>query len=324
MFRRNRPPRLAPLVVVAVLGCAVTPSVAVSQIPGGSPANSERWREEFKAAILGQVRPVIESWQSAWHGKEGTSIESHYAEDGVLAPPGGAMIGGRDDIADFARSARRRVAGLDASMLDFDAADGLAYLSGTWNGVASDGSAGGSGRLVTMLVKTDGTWLIRSQLFAADSLSAPLLTPSAHPGRLPPLVQRVASDSATLKPGLGGKARRTSSYHDLLTVLASLRRDWTRHDAKAVRKLMTDDATLQPPGWESASGSSTPKDLGHLLREYGSLNTAEQDFEYGGTLAYLSGRYYVEQASGPARSGNYIAVFRNLGSGWLIRALLFL
>lgn len=324
MFRRSGLPRLAPLAVIAGLVCTLAPTATVAQIPGGTSTNSERWREEFRAAVLAQVRPAMESWQSAWRGQEGTSIESRYAPDGVLGPPGGAMIGGRDEIAGFARSARRSVAGLNASMLDFDAADGLAYLSGTWSAVASDGSAGASGRLVTMLVKADETWLIRSQLFAADSLSGPLLTPPAHPGRLPPLAQRVALDSATLRPGLGGTARRTSSYHELLSLLASLRRDWTRHDAKALRKLMTDDATLQPPGWESTSGSLTPKDLAHVLREYGSLNTAEQDFEYGGTLAYLSGRYYVAQATGAARSGNYIAVFRNLGSGWLIRALLFL
>jgi hypothetical protein len=72
------------------------------------------------------------------------------------------------------------------------------------------------------------------------------------------------------------------------------------------------------------SGRVTPADLGNMLSEYGGLATAELDFEYGGALAYLSGRYFVERTSGTPQSGSHMAVFQNLGSGWRIRALLFL
>lgn len=315
---------IATLGVLAGLVCALTPSVALAQIPGGSASNSDRWRASFRAAVLSQVRPVMESWQRAWTGQEGASIDEHYSLDAVLAPPGGTLIGGRDQIAEFAKSARGRVAALNASMLDFDASDGLAYLSGTWDAVPADGGVGASGRIVTMLLKSEGTWLIRSQLFAADSLSAPLLPPRVQSGPLPALAQRVASNAGTLNKDYVPRQRRNDAYHELLTMLASVRRAWGEDDVGAIRKLLSDDALIQLPGSDSMSGRVTPADLGNVLGEYGTLNTAELDFEYGGALAYLSGRYFVERTSGTPQSGSYMAVFRNIGSGWTIRALLFL
>lgn len=305
---------------------ALLPVGLAGQIPGGRPTDLDLERARFRATVLGEVQPLMDSWRSAWGGQGSASVESHYAGDAVLATPGGTMIGGRAGIGEFAGAARSVVGTWSSSMLDFAAGDGLAYVYGTWRAGPTTGDAGASGRLVTVLVKVGERWMIRSQVFAADTLGADLLPVVERPEPLPGLSERVTPDpesEAVASRRILSTRRRESVYHELLAALASLRRSWTDDDARAVRELMGDDAWLQAPGRIGSAGPVGGQDLEGMLPDYGGLNTVELDFDVGGTLAYLSGRYYVEGTSGPARSGTYIATFRNLGSGWLIRSLVF-
>lgn len=314
---------------VPVLGALHSTGLS-AQMPGGRSIDFDQERATFRAAILDQVRPVMDSWQGAWRGDAGPSVESFYTPDAVVAVPG-CTVGGNRTIADFARGARRNVAGLSPSMLDFDASDDLAYVYGAWSGTPASGRLGAQGRLVTILRRSGEGWRIRSQLFVADSMSGGVFPEVEQTEPLPSLERRVAVGPRAAEPVSrerrerpdAGTSRRISAYRDLMSTMASLRSAWGADDADQVSSLMREDAWVQLPGAVNWAGRVTAADLGKVLPRFGTLNTAELDFDYGDTLAYMSGRYYVERESGPAESGAYVAVFQNLGSGWLIRSLVF-
>jgi ketosteroid isomerase-like protein len=290
----------------------------------------DRERATFRASILKQIRPLMDSWQGAWRGDVGPSIESFYAADAVVAVEDSMMCGSQT-LADFAHAARRSVAGLAPSMLDFDASEQLAYVYGAWDATSAGGGERASGRVVTILRKSDGGWVIRAQIFSPDSTAAEFFRAVDQKEPLPSLERRVAVGSRAVVPTKRGdherqdakSVKRIAAYRDLMSTLASLRNAWSNDDAEAVEALMRKDAWVQLPGVTDWAGHMSSTDLGKILSDFGVLHTAELDFDYGDTLAYLSGRYYVEQSSGPPRSGSYVAVFQNLGSGWLIRSLVF-
>lgn len=325
------PGRTARLAVGAglLLG-AFLPTGLAGQMPGGRSVDFNQERATFRAAMLDKIRPVVDAWQGAWRGDAGPALESFYTPDAVIAGPGW-IIGGSGAIARFADEACRSVAGLAPSMLDFDASENLAYVYGAWSATPTAGGLGPTGRLVTILRKSGAGWKIRAQLFAADSVGEGLFPAMEQPEPLPSLERRVAVGSRAAEPAGRGKgerpnattSRRISTYRDLIVVMASLRSAWTVGDAEGVSALMSDDAWVQLPGVVSWAGRMTAEDLDKVLAGFGTLNTAELDFDYGDTLAYLAGRYYVDREAGPAASGAYAAVFQNLGSGWLIRSLTF-
>jgi ketosteroid isomerase-like protein len=273
---------------------------------------------------------MMDSWEGAWRGDAGPSLESFYAPDAVVAV-GGSLVGGSRDLTDFLRTARRGVPALAPSMLDFDASENLAYVYGAWSATPTSGGLGATGRLITVLRKTGGAWRIRSQSFAADSVGEALFPLAEREEALPSVERRVAVGSKAAEPAMPGKreradsrsTRRISVYRDLIATLASVRSAWNADDPEALTALMREDAWVQLPGVQGWAGHASAADLARVLSEYGTLNTVELDFDYGDTLAYLSGRYYVEFESEPARSGSYMAIFQNLGSGWLIRSLTF-
>jgi len=281
-----------------------------AQIPGASSVNVDREVARFRASILEQVRPVMDTWQDAWRGQGDRSIESHYAPDAVLALPDGSMIGGREEIAGFADTARSGIGALLTSLRDFEPADRMAFVYGTWDASTRSGGARETGRHATILKKMDDQWLIRSQMLGADSIDTGIFPHIAAPQPLPPLASRAESG-------------RGSPYYELAAAMALLRRAWGNDDGKTLATLLRDEAVLQLPGRQAIAGSAMLVQLTEALSDYGSLNTVELDFDRGGTLAYLSGRYYVQNMQGQPRTGTYTAVFRNLGSGWRVRALLF-
>jgi ketosteroid isomerase-like protein len=314
---------------VLILGM-ILPAGAGAQIPGGRSLNVDRERATFRATILKQIRPMMDSWQGAWRGDVGPSLESFYAPDAVVAVRD-SMMGGSETLGDFAEAARRSVAGLAPSMLDFDASERLAYVYGAWDATSARGGERAAGRVVTILRKTEGEWVIRLQVFSADSAAGDLLKPVTQEEPLPSLERRVAVGSRAVVPTKRGDGerqdartvQRISVYRDLISTLASLRAAWSRDDAEALTDLMRKDAWVQLPGVADWAGHVTSADLNRILRDFGTLHTAELDFDLGDTLAYLSGRYYAERSSGPSQSGSYVAVFQNLGSGWQVRSLVF-
>jgi ketosteroid isomerase-like protein len=330
MIAKNFPSRV---VAVAVLSGGLLPACLIAQIPGASSVDVDVEAAKFRAYVLEQVRPVMESWEDAWRGENQASIERHYATDAVLAAPDGSVLGGREQIARFIQSVPVGTRAINASMLDFEPTDRMAYVYGSWSKVQSSNAPAASGRFVTMLLNEDEQWLIRSQLFAADSLSATLLPSNANAEPLPPIAGRIAPDASasgnTDSRSVQAEQRRRateirrSAYSQLTAAFAALRRAWTNDDVKAVTGLMRDDAMLQPPGHGPFVAKEMLDELTRTLTVYGTLNTVELDFELSASLAYLSGRYYIERRVGGPRIGTYIAVFKNGGSGWLIRSLVF-
>lgn len=312
------------------LGLVSLPRGGAGQIPGGRSVDPDRERATFRATVLNQIRPVMDAWEGAWRGDVGPSIGSFYTPDAVVAI-GDSLMGGSPTLANFARSARRGVAALAPSMLDFDAAERLAYVYGAWNLTSSTGDRHGTGRMVTLLRKSGGEWRIRSQIFGVDSVAVQLLRVARQADPLPSLERRVAVGAKAVVPAQAGQRerqdartiRRIAVYRELIAALATLRSAWSTDDQEALISLLRDDAWLQLPGVQDWAGRMAPDEWQGVLSRFGSLYTVELDFDYSGTMAYLSGRYYAELSSAPARSGSYVAVFQNLGSGWLIRSLLF-
>ena len=116
----------------AALIVTFLPAALAAQIPGGRASNMSVERATFRAAMLKEIRPRMESWMDAWRGQGDATIESHYSDDAVLVLPGSAMAGSHEEIAALVQAARKNVAALNSSMLDFAAADGMAYVYGTF------------------------------------------------------------------------------------------------------------------------------------------------------------------------------------------------
>jgi len=303
------------LLLATVLTLSLPAPLDAQLIPGGKGVDTDLQAAQFMALVLGKVKPLMASWHDAWRGQGEASIESRYEPAAVLALPGGPILRGRESVAQFAQQARMVTGELTSSMLDFDAADGMAYHYGSWDARSPSSGEVESGRLVTIAHSDGEEWLIRAQLFTPDTLVAllPVLQP-ADP--LEPLT--------TERVGSGRSAGRQRAIHDqLVAMLATLRRAWAAGDAAAVGALLRDDALIQLPAGGPAMGAVAAADLARQLPDYRSLHTVELDFEQSGSIAYLLGRYYTERRAGPPRSGNYIIVFKNSGSGWLIRSLVF-
>lgn len=304
-------------VALAMLLAAVVQVPAAGQIPGAARTRADVEAARFRASVLELVRPRLEAWEDAWRS-DAREFAGFYSPAAILAVPGAMPLYGRESLTRFIESST--LVALHTSLLDFEASDRMAYVYGTWASQPGEGEVGATGRHVTVLDNLEGQWLIRSQTFTASALAgSPFpVVPQTEP--LPSLAERV--------DGLGGGRRqpaavRASTYHEIAAAFAAIRRAWSDDDAGSLSGMMREDALIQWPGRDESAGSISREDLAKALEGFGNLNTVELDFEFSGSLAYLAGRYYVERREGTPLSGNYIAMFRNPGSGWLLRLLVF-
>ena len=305
------------------------PTAGAAQIPGGRSLSFDQERATFLATMLGQVRPVVDAWEASWRGDRADPVRL-YAPDAVVAVRD-SMIGGPRSLEAFARAVREDVGAPSASMLDFDASDRLAYVYGAWSATSPQRGTTAQGRIVTVLRKDDGDWTIRSQLFSADSAAGGLYAALEQVEPLPSLERRVAVGVRAMVPvGRGDREKqdlravqRISAYHELIGIMAATRMAWSADDTEGLSALMRENAWVQLPGVADWAGHVSVEDLRRVLGDYGELHTAELDFDYGSTMAYLSGKYWAEQGAGAPLTGSYMAVFQKLGSTWLIRSLTF-
>ena len=111
------------------------------------------------------------------------------------------------------------------------------------------------------------------------------------------------------------------------SAFARFRQAWGAGDLAAARDLFTEDVVFGSPRGEVVAGRG---EVMTLLESEGSgfgspLFTVPVDFNAGGRMAFVLGRYVIERpgTSEGLISGTVMTVFRVEGSDWRIRALIF-
>jgi uncharacterized protein (TIGR02246 family) len=174
MPQRLTPVASFPLSVFA-LGCALTLGLACSNAaPGGAAAASTAAPASNSAADEAAIRTLDSAWNKAAADKNSDTFATFYATDGVLMPPGQAMVKGRDAIhAAFAGMAATPGFSLTFAPDQVTAKGDLAYEIGSYTITSNDKKGKPqptSGKYVVVWARqADGSW--------KAALDAPTTTP---------------------------------------------------------------------------------------------------------------------------------------------------
>ena len=126
-------------------------------------------RARYRSEVLEGVGQTMESWLEAWNGDDVTGLMETYAQDGVL-------ILGADAYAEpeSMRAAATRLllqAGpIEFGLEDFGVSGDMAFATTRFRYAENPGRPGSaevSGRLLWIMMKEEGNWRIRSQIFQA-------------------------------------------------------------------------------------------------------------------------------------------------------------
>lgn len=160
-------PRAAALLF---LGLAAAPGL-VAQLPG-DPLFAERrsLRGEFLAHTLGEVTPVLETWERHLDRGDAGRAGQLLTEDALWMPAEGWIARGRAEATDSLAS---RLPGLSAyglTPLDFDASSSLAYVLASvhYQLAAGPGRRTFRGLALIVLRREGANWRIRSYLERSD------------------------------------------------------------------------------------------------------------------------------------------------------------
>ena len=163
-------PRLRGVVALAVAGLltGLGPSAGHAQAPGYQQLNPNSIRAEYMAEVLDRINELLADWGSAWANDRVDELVALYAEDAVLVPPDGDPVRGHTAIRDYFTAALPRHGSIEAFMLDFDASGEMSQVFGNYmlEMRAGDGAGGERrGPMLTVYMRRNRTWLIRSQIF---------------------------------------------------------------------------------------------------------------------------------------------------------------
>jgi uncharacterized protein (TIGR02246 family) len=82
--------------------------------------------------VRGEIERIGKEFGAAFNRGDPAAIAAHYAEDGMVMPPGGQSISGRQGIEQFWRGVREMgVQALSLTTEEVDARDDLAYEVGS-------------------------------------------------------------------------------------------------------------------------------------------------------------------------------------------------
>ncbi len=117
------------------------------------------------------------------------------------------------------------------------------------------------------------------------------------------------------------------ALRDYNAMIGDWREAWVSGDPGATARFYTEDATLLPAtGGQIQGRGAIERYFSENLAPGGEIRLGVADFAASGSLAYASGRYWL-QANGADQSsavfGTYMAVLRREGRGWRIRAQMF-
>ncbi|MEM8589323.1 MAG: nuclear transport factor 2 family protein [Pseudomonadota bacterium] len=119
----------------------------------------------------GAIKAMIEAWTSALVARDWAAWEGHWAEDGVLMPPGHARIVGRAALVAFATGDLGAVTGFTFSDWTFDGQGDLAVVTNTIQvdvaGSAPDQPAPSNDQMLLVRKHADGAWRIHKVIFNA-------------------------------------------------------------------------------------------------------------------------------------------------------------
>ncbi|MEO1226705.1 MAG: nuclear transport factor 2 family protein [Pseudomonadota bacterium] len=118
------------------------------------------------------IKAMIEAWTSALVARDWPAWQGHWAEDGVLMPPGHARIAGRAALVAFATSDLGAVTGFTFSDWTFDGQDDFAVVTNTIRvdvaGSAPDQPAPSNDQMLLVRKHTDGNWRVHKVIFNAS------------------------------------------------------------------------------------------------------------------------------------------------------------
>jgi len=282
-------------------------------------------RAEFLSYLTVNVRGVMSAWGDAWQNDR-SDILYHYATGATLTVPGEATRRREEGLDGYLRSLLPVVSGLRLGMREIDGSDDFGFLFGqyTLNGVAGpDGFFRDEGHHITVLSPEGSEWRIRSQILVSASTGEPSLWRQGDPPELlPPF--RLIEPGRRVRP-LDRTRRRI--LPEVGSAFARFRQAWGAGEPGAARDLFTEDVVFGSPRGEVVTGRN---EVMTLLESEGSgfgspLFTVPVDFDAGGRMAFILGRYVIERpgTSEGLVSGSVMTVFRVEGSEWRIRALIF-
>jgi ketosteroid isomerase-like protein len=281
-------------------------------LPGATGPGADVIQLQFVGMMVGVVRKELESWGAAVRGQQPRALAEHYSDNASVVPPGAAFLKGSEALLTFSDVVTGHANDANASILDIEVSDGIAYVCGAFYFQPSRaGEPVVAGQHVTVMRRTGEDWRIRTQLFHGKADDRPFpITPAADQ---PAMLELGTTDS--------GQVPR-DAFIGAVTAIAGLRRSWQENDVRAVRRFFTNEALLLLPDDNAPSrGVALDDAIRAAMTTSTRFETVELDFTSSGRLAVLVGEVVLESRNGQRHSGHYIAVFAKDGRAWRIRSL---
>jgi len=151
----------------AVLFLMMTKAGYAQKVPGGSPTDWTREREEYTVDVLRAYNQLMTEWRNAWEHGDAKTVSSFYTDGAILFLPESEPIQGKELIGAFFEKSLPPVE-IRTGLSDFVASDRLVYALGPYWSQIRDSSGqvrAVTGTCVTILVREGKRWKIRSQIF---------------------------------------------------------------------------------------------------------------------------------------------------------------
>lgn len=307
---RRRPVRSC-LPALLLASCTFTSSSTDPNLPGVAGTNSDLARAQFAAMMVTAVRTTLDSWSQAVRGQGERALEAHYTEDAAVVQPDSDFLKGADSMRLLAGALQAGASDANASLLDVEVSDGIAYVYGAYDITpARAGTESSRGYHVTVLRQRGRDWMIRTQLFDPRTTSRPFL---AVPGETEVGMIDIGTTTS-------GRVPR-EDFVRAVALIAGFTRSWEEGDVATMRAAFDDGALLQFPGAEvAARGNAVPAAVDSARVRWPSFRTTELDYTASGRIGVMLGRYTLGDAPAGV-AGHYVMVVARDGNEWKIRSL---
>lgn len=156
------------VILAAALLLLLAPAAQAQHVPGAPVTDWERARRDYTIAVLRDYNAVMSDWREILTEGDGNKAADFYADGAILMIPGEDPVQGRDSIRAWLRRAAPDIVDIRVALSDFVASDNLAFATGpmiyTFRETGSVAQRTISGQHVTILVRENRRWRIRSQV----------------------------------------------------------------------------------------------------------------------------------------------------------------